>query len=88
MIKMAVARKVTALWLLVVLSATEAELSIGVDGGYTDVLVRVEDGVGAETCRQVLKQLSELLTNASAALNGQLEGRAYFHSFLLEVPEN
>ena len=88
MIKMAVARKVTTLWLLVVLSAAEAELSIGVDGGYTDVLVRVEDGVGVDTCRMVLKQLSELLTNASAVLNSQLDGRAYFHSFLLEVPEN
>ena len=88
MIRM-MARRVTTLWLLLtLLSKAKAELSIGVDGGYTDVLVRVEDGVGEETCRQVLKQLSELLTDASSALNSQLEGRAYFHSFLLEVPEN
>ena len=55
MIRM-MARRVTTLWLLLtLLSKAKAELSIGVDGGYTDVLVRVEDGVGEETCRQVLK---------------------------------
>ena len=68
MIKMAVARRVTALWLLVLLSAAEAELSIGVDGGYTDVLVRVEDGAGVDTCRMVLKQLSERLSCGATQL--------------------
>ena len=78
--------RVTVL-LAVLVGATVGELSIGVDGGYTEVLVRVEDGVGVEGCRQILQQLSDLLAEASAGLNREVEGRAYFHSFLLEVPE-
>jgi hypothetical protein len=75
-----------AVVLLLLGTGSRAELSIGVDGGYTNVLVRVEEGVGAGRCREVLAQLSELLAEGSEQLNQELAGRAYFHSFVLEVP--
>ena len=61
-------------------------LTVGVDGGYTDVMVRLEDGVGVEDCSQFLSHLRLLLTEASQVLNDELRGRAYFHSFVVEVP--
>ena len=41
---------VTTLWLLLLLCKAKAEMGIGVDGGYTDVLVRVEEDF--EDCDQ------------------------------------
>ena len=42
------------LCVLVLVCSVGGDPDIGVDGGYTSVLVRVEDGVGLSGCRQVL----------------------------------
>jgi len=61
---------------------------IGVDGGYADIVIKINKDVCSEDCLDRIRKLKELLEISSHELNRQLTGRAYFQSFTIVVPSS
>ena len=58
-------------------------MTVGEDGGYDGVVVRVGAGVKEEHCLQLIRGLKTILDLGSSALAHGLEGRAYLASVTL-----
>ena len=65
-----------------------ASVTVGEDGGYDGVVVRVGAGVKEEHCLQLIRGLKTILDLGSSALAHGLEGRAYLASVTLVLPPN
>ena len=65
-----------------------AAVTVGEDGGYDGVVVRVGAGVKEEHCLQLIRGLKTILDLGSSSLAKGLEGRAYLASVTLVLPPN
>ena len=72
--------------LLLALSSVLSVTTPGLDGGYSDVIVRIESTVPMLKCSETLTNLKTVLSNSSSSLLSALSGRAYFQSFIIIVP--
>ena len=63
-------------------------VTVGEDGGYDGVVVRVGAGVKEEHCLQLIRGLKTILDLGSSSLANGLEGRAYLASVTLVLPPN
>ena len=61
-------------------------VTISLDGGYSDVIVRIDGSIPTVNCSDRLRNLKTILSNSSSSLLTSLSGRAYFHSFIIIVP--
>ena len=53
-------------------------LKVTSDGGYSDVVIRIEDDVDSQNCDYTLNNLRSLLTSASRDLSSVLSGEKSF----------
>ena len=73
---------------VVLLLTRTTAVTVGADGGYDGLVVRVADGVREENCLQLVRGLKTLLDLGSAALADGLDNRAYLASVTLVLPSN
>lgn len=79
----------TILCCLVTAGAVGASLvTIGADGGYRDVIVKIDKNVKEEKCPDILRGIKALLDTSSLVLNGAVSGLAYFHGVTVVVPSS
>ena len=78
----------TVVALLMLSIGRAAAVTVGEDGGYDGVVVRVGDGVKEEHCLQLIRGLKTILDLSSSSLAKGLEGRAYLASVTLVLPPN
>jgi len=72
---------------LLVTGKGKSSVEMSVDGGYSSVIVRLEDSVGMENCGEMMRSLMVVLSNSSSTLLTRLSGKAYFTSFVIVVPQ-
>ena len=63
--------------LCVILSTSQA-IHMTSNGGYSDVVIRIEDDVDSQDCDYTLNNLRSLLTSASRDLSSVLSGEKSF----------
>ena len=78
----------TVVVLLMLSIGRVASVTVGEDGGYDGVVVRVGAGVKEEHCLQLIRGLKNILDLSSSSLAKGLEGRAYLASVTLVLPPN
>ena len=66
--------RIVLLLLTVNLSFSQS-LEIGADGGYQNIVIRIEDDAAShKDCRNILNSLNSFLTSSSEALQSALSG--------------
>lgn len=73
---------------LVTLAICETKIRINPDGGYTNIVVKIDRNVNEMFCSTYIKHLRETITEASAVLNEALYGKAYFKEVTIVVPSH
>jgi len=73
---------------LVTLAICETKIRITPDGGYTNIVVKIDENVNEMFCSQYIKHMRETITEASAVLNEGLYGKAYFKEVTIVVPSH
>jgi len=63
-----------------------ASITIERDGGYRNLVIKIDNSVPEDYCHIYIKNLKTLLTEASNVLNTALDGRVYLAQVTLVIP--
>ncbi len=63
-------------------------IKISSDGGYTDIVIQIDDQVPEDHCPEILQNLKKLLTESSHALYNALGQKVYFKSATIVIPKS
>jgi len=74
--------------ILVLLLPLATTITIGPDGGYRDIVVRIQDSVPEDHCHTYIQNIKEMLTEGSGVLSEALAGQAYLAQVTVVIPSN
>jgi len=68
--------------------ANLSRISIAVDGGYGNIVVKISSLLSDKSCGTILRNVQELFKKSSGILNSSLSGRGYFREVVVVIPSS
>merc|ERR1719330_419858 len=65
-----------------------SRISIAVDGGYGNIVVKISSLLSDKSCGTILRNVQELFKKSSGVLSTSLSGRGYFREVVVVIPSS